>query len=320
MSDWVDEARETMLGMRSASGGWPYRSASEPCAEPTALAALALLGAIPSCASAQAQARALAAAHTAGEWLARNQNRDGSVGVSQRLTSPGWPTPYAVCLWSALGGYALQRRRAVDWLLEQRGKVVTATIDEAIGHDASLAGWPWVPNTHSWVEPTALAVLALRGQNQDRHERVVEGLRLLVDRAVDSGGWNYGNKAVFGRVLRAQPAPTGLVLTALAGTDTPRAVVERAIDYLLETLPATRSAMTLGWGVIGLKAWRQCPCSAAHWLAESAEQALAHADPVPRLAHLLLAQSDHALGLLGLHGTRHVPTGDESMPTQLVSR
>ena len=39
---------------------------------------------------------------------------------------------------------------------------------------------------------------------------------MIIDRALPHGGWNYGNKVVFGHELRPQPGPTGMALLALA--------------------------------------------------------------------------------------------------------
>src|SRR5262249_52249430 len=160
-------------------------------------------------------------------------------------------------------------RRAAGWLLDERGRTVDPADDpgHVAGHDTTLVGWPWVAGTHSWLEPTALAVLALGRAGLGAHPRVAEGLRLIRGRAVDAGGWNYGNKAVFGRALRAQPSPTGLALLALAGTGPRDAAVGRAVAYLARTLPGVRAPVSLGWGLLGLRAWGEAPAGAGDWLA-----------------------------------------------------
>ncbi len=154
-------------------------------------------------------------------------------------------------------------------------------------------------DTHSWLEPTALAILALGRSGLGKHPRVHEGLRLLRDRALPSGGWNFGNKATFGRELRPQPAPTGLALLTLAMTPgEPRSpLVDRAIRYLNATLPRLRAAMSLGWGLLGLRAWCAVPGDADRWLVKAYHHALGRPDTAPRLAHLLLAAGGHALQL-----------------------
>jgi hypothetical protein len=265
--------------------------------EPTALVALGLL-------AAQDEAngqRTLTKARAAAAWLAGLQDGDGSLGVSAELREPGWPTPYAILLWAALSMYPAERQRAVSWLLAQEGTTTERRDDGVIGHDPSISGWPWKSGTHSWVEPTAFAVLALRRAGLHQHPRVREGVRLLYDRAVPSGGWNYGNRVVFGRTLRAQPGPTGLALLALAGTAGSSQIPVQAIEYLRSALATTRAPLSLAWGVLGLRAWCAEPAAALDWLGESAAHALtANADW--QLGLLLLAAGNKSLELLGATG------------------
>jgi hypothetical protein len=187
-------------------------------------------------------------------------------------------------------------------LLDQKGVAVPnpAAPERTVGHDTAIVGWPWVGETHSWLEPTAVAILALRREAQVDHPRVHEGLRLIHDRAIPSGGWNYGNNIAFGRDLRPQPGPTGLALLALAGLDRRTEIVARAVGYLQASLPTTRAAQSLSWGVLGLRAWGCCPGAAADWLALAFEQSLRRRDSTMPPAHLLLAAGERPLELLGL--------------------
>ncbi len=185
-------------------GGWSYRLGAPSCAEPTALAALALI-------SSTLDAADRAAVDRAADALERLQRPDGSVGVSATILTPGWATPYALLVWTALNVHDGPRAAATRWLLGLKGRTIDPRDNpgHVAGHDTMLVGWPWVVDTHSWLEPTALAVLALGRVGQSAHPRVREGLRLIRDRAVPSGGWNYGNKAVFGATFapsRLRPA------------------------------------------------------------------------------------------------------------------
>jgi hypothetical protein len=49
----------------------------------------------------------------------------------------------------------------------------------------------------------------------DAASRIFEAERLLLDRAIAAGGWNYGNAALFGRDLRPHMPTTALALVAL---------------------------------------------------------------------------------------------------------
>lgn len=293
--DWEQAARRALDGLRAVpeARAWGYQKESTPSVEPTSLAALGLLASR----GVSDDDDSTAITRGAADWLCAIQQPNGSLGVSESLKEPGWGTPYALLVWGAIGGYDDQRRRAVKWLLGQSGETFPREKGPApvLGHDPSLVGWPWVSGTHSWVEPTALAVLALRREGFGTHPRVVEGLRVLRDRAIATGGWNVGNKATYGRVLRAQPAPTGLALLALARTESCDEIAEKAIDYLVATLPGVRAAESLGWGLVGLRAWGRSVELAESWLAESFERVAARGDAAPRLALLLLAAGEHTM-------------------------
>jgi hypothetical protein len=148
--------------------------------------------------------------------------------------------------------------------LAARGE--TSARSPLIGHDTTLAGWPWVVGTHSWLEPTAYAVLALKAAGHKKHPRTREAVQMLVDRLLPSGGCNYGNTIVMGQELLPHVQPTGLVLLALAEEtiDDPR--IERSLAYLERCIAATSAAASLAFGLIGLEAHGRRPPDAGHWL------------------------------------------------------
>ena len=151
-------------------------------------------------------------------------------GRFPRLPHPGWATPYCLLLWNVLNAHPQARRKAAAWLLDQKGDQAEGDkvlIQMIVGDDQSILGWPWVAGTHSWLEPTASSIIALDREGLGDHPRVEEGIRMILDRALTQGGWNYGNKSVFGKTLRPHPGPTGMALVALAartgnGTRRPR--------------------------------------------------------------------------------------------------
>ena len=239
---WIDDARHALLLARGPSGAWPYRGTLAPATEPTALAALALPEAAPG----------------AARWLESSQHADGSLGVSATLPEPCWATPHAILLWSAVGGFEPACARACAWLIGMRGVTSPRQPGAITAHDTGLDGWPWLSGTHPWLEPTAMAVLALAGRGHRGHPRVREGLRLIADRALPSGGWNYGNTAVFGRELRPQPAPTGLALLALARAGVrPRPSSGRPATSSMPSRPSARVPRSAG----GCSAWPPGACA-----------------------------------------------------------
>jgi hypothetical protein len=307
--NWREEARHELLELRGPELAWGYLARGAAAVEPTVLACLGLLATRDPAGSGTDSRPGLAAqAPTDGPvrviaacsaWLAKIQRPDGALGLSPTQPVPGWTTPLGLLLWQAVGSYEAQRRRAVKWLLSQEGERMSPADDpdHIVGHDTTLAGWPWVAGTHSWLEPTVLAVLALRRAGSGTNPRVVEGYRLIRDRAIITGGWNYGNKAAFGHPLRPQPAPTGLALLALAGRDERTPIVASAIGYLHETLPTVRASASLGWGLLGLRAWASAPDQADRWLAEAYRRATGRPDAAAKLSLLLMAGGEHALEL-----------------------
>jgi hypothetical protein len=283
MSDWQSAARASLLRQSTADGAWGYRAGTAPQAEPTAWAGLALLGD-------DASVRAAA-------WLAKLQAPDGGVPICATSPQPKWPTAPALLLFCAVGA-GEPRRRALEYLLATEGRTSPRSPADPVQLDGSIVGWPWTAGAHSWVEPTALAVLALGRAGAGDHARARDGRRLLLDRAVPSGGWNYGNKIVLDMPQRPQPAPTGLALLALAGTDE-GAPMAGACEYLEGVLPRVRAGLSLGWGLLGLSAWRRRPAAADGWLAEAYERYARQDAGSVEIAHLLLARADALPGAGG---------------------
>lgn len=285
IEDWRPALVERLLHAVNDAGAWGYRTGSNGSAEPTALAALALAT------TGNASKRVAGAL----EWLARLQRDDGAVPISAEAEHPQWPTTLALLAWLRCTPPGAEIRaarigKALSWVLHARGRKTPP--DYAIhDHDSTLVGWSWVARTHSWIEPTAYALLALRAADQADHPRVREGVELILDRALPEGGWNYGNRRVLEHVLRPFPATTGVALAALAGE--PReARVDVAIEYLVNELPRIRAPLSLAWGLIGLRAWDARPSEAQTWLEACARRLIEQPASPQYDALLLLAGAD----------------------------
>lgn len=190
--------------------------------------------------------------------LRSEQGDDGRIWVSRDNPDTFWPTALTVLAWQDSSACMDAQKRAVKFLLDTTGVHYSSRFSEVAGHDPGLKGWPWVANTHSWVEPTVLGVMALTAAGYGRHERVQEALRMIEDRQLPHGGWNYGNTFVFGRELRPMPESTGTALTGLAG-HVDAGMVARSLDYLQGEINSMRTPVSLGWGLLGLAAWGQSP-------------------------------------------------------------
>lgn len=190
--------------------------------------------------------------------LRSEQGNDGRIWVSRENPDTFWPTALAVLAWQDAPVFTDEQKLAVKFLLDTTGVHYRSRFSEVAGHDPSLKGWPWVADTHSWIEPTVLGVMALTAAGYGRHERVREALRMIEDRQLPHGGWNYGNTFVFGRELRPMPESTGTALTGLAG-HVDAGVVARSLDYLQGEINSLRTPVSLGWGLLGLAAWGVWP-------------------------------------------------------------
>ena len=255
-----------------------YQPEASPATEPTSLAAIALA----------IHARTTAA-NGAAEWLAALQTEDGSVGIRQGEPTPCWPTSLAVLAWIAVDAtrYSEQIEAAINWTLTTRGEPIEPTDD--MGHDTQLVAWPWVAGTHSWVEPTALHVRALKAAGYNGHPRTREAIGLLIDRQLPAGGCNYGNTEVMGQALLPHVQPTGLAMLALAGESDELGRIDGSLSYLKQALSARTATASLCWGLLGLSAHDQCPADADLWL-ESAYGRTIRRDRAPyKFALLALA-------------------------------
>jgi hypothetical protein len=226
----------------SPDGGVPYYRGGAASAEPTVLALLALsaLGA-----SAELSKAPLS-------WILSLQNTDGSVGIDPGHRDQGvWLTAPSSVVFHR---YALKeaRTRALDFVLALRS--VTVANDPNIRQDNTIVGWPWVPGTFGWVEPTAWSVAALGAAGLGNHARAVEGRRFLLDRQIPSGGWNYGNPGVNDTELLPFWDTTGLALVSLSGpVDAGR--VRPSLALLEKTQDRIESLCGLAWATLGLESY-----------------------------------------------------------------
>jgi len=294
---WMVAACRQLLRLRGTRVGWGYRGNGPAYAEPTAVGCLALL----TVHDRQPLAETDELVEQSAAWLESLQQADGAVGISAELPTPRWATAYATLLWSQSERHQAALARSLRWIQQFEGHTFVKTKQCVLGHDTTIPGWPWVAGTHPWVEPTGISMLALCRNQLAGHQRIRDGVRLILDRAIATGGWNVGNSSAFGKPLRAQAGSTGIALLALrAAMEEETPSVSRACDYLYQTLGATRSPETLSWGLLGLRAWRPQPAEAEDWLRESFENSLALDNAPLRLALLLLAAGSTTLTRLGV--------------------
>jgi len=239
----VEGLRKRLLTSVGAGGGWPYYAGRMSRIEPTAWALLAL-GATRH----DESVRDAALAFLSG--LGRQRGL---------LVDPGAPSANAA--WNGLLAVALAatddpRAHEMAGMLRKALMVlhgIALRSDDTVRQDNGLRAWPWVDGTFSWVEPTAWCTLALKVVSTDAPAaaRVAEAEALLIDRACQPAGWNYGNSAVLDQDLRPYVPTTAMALLALQDRrDVP--VVTRSLEWLVAHTTDESSTMALSLGATAL--------------------------------------------------------------------
>ena len=190
--------------------------------------------------------------------LAGDQMRDGRVVTSPDAPDAFWVTALAVLAWHGSDRHKEKMNRAVEFLSTTSGKHWGNQKLDPAAHDTSIRGWSWTAGVHSWVAPTSYSMLALRAVGKIRHPRAEEAARMLMNRQLATGGWNYGNTSVYGRQLYPQADQTGVALSALSPYVTKGEVI-RSLEYLGREIGRIRTPLSLGWGILGLGAWGDRP-------------------------------------------------------------
>jgi uncharacterized protein (DUF362 family) len=238
---------DALASHQHADGGWGYAPDQAVQLEPTCLTLLAL--------SLQRERfqtaidRALAALQSCAA-------PDGTYRLARGREEAVWPRALALFVRTVLGHPREELRASVAALLQLRGRGHNSKeAAEVQDINLELTGWPWAEGNFSWAEPTAWACLALRRAGYGDHPRVEEGLRLLLDRAHDDGGVNYGNRRVLGRTTEPIPGPTALMLLALQGHGgEPR--VAASVAYLLGQARINGDLEHLCWARLALESHR----------------------------------------------------------------
>ena len=255
----LDEVLAELRRRELPSGGWAaLASSSQAALEATCFAALAL-GSHDSAIAGRAQ-----------DFLLHVQNPNGSWPTFLEDDHDGaWVTSLAVIALRDFVSAIPARLKGFRWLMNSAGRESNwfwkwkfRTADRHVRFDPDKFGWPWIPDTASWVVPTAFAILALNrvpctcGGLEGIPFRVDRGIEMLMDRACPSGGWNAGNGVVYGVPLAPHPDDTAIALLALTDR-TQDPVVQSSVLWLERTGPTLTTPWSLAWAVLALAAHRR---------------------------------------------------------------
>jgi hypothetical protein len=249
---------QVLVDRQLPEGGWPFTAhAKQVAIEPTALTLLAL----PSNLRPERQAAIRSLLH------AQNANGSWPAFPGDDLSGSG----YTGLVVYALGRCEEQETptdRALHWLLHSRGweshclwKWKFRTADRQVRFDPDKFGWPWMPETASWVVPTAYSLLALRCARGASEHRLLEfrirrGVEMLHDRICPGGGWNAGNGIVYGSPLAPHPDATALALLGLLGEPLNDSITA-SLDWLERRADSLFAPWSLAWAVLALDAFHR---------------------------------------------------------------
>lgn len=240
-ADVLGRAWEQLMGLQRPDGGWPYEP-GQGCgfAEPTCWALLALHG---------ADRLTPQSADRGCAFLGQLQLPEGGFCTGTVDREANWSTSLAVFCLAVLDREPQRRQGGLDWLLGFEGAHWKLADTQLFGHDTSIPGWPWLAGCHSWIEPTCYATFALKSAGMGGHQRLGYARRMILDRGLPSGGWNYGNTMVLGTQLRAFPSTTGVALLALVD-EVDAAQVRGGLRFLSSAMDRLVTPWALGWAVL----------------------------------------------------------------------
>lgn len=202
--------------------------------------------------------------------LAAKQLKDGRVAFPEDKDAY-WPTSLAVLAWHRAKQFEQVKSSALNFLLAEGGNTSPYNPSGPVGHDTSIKGWAWIAKTHSFVDPTALSLLALEINGLSAHVRFRDGINMLMNRQLAHGGWNYGNTLVYGKELFPFVDTTGVALAALAG-HVAKEEVSGSLNFLRKEAERCRTPLSLAWALFGLGAWGEFPEAGFEWIIETTKR------------------------------------------------
>jgi len=235
-----------------SGGGWASGNGRRAGIETTCYALMAL------------HDRPRPARDSAIDVLLRTQNPDGSWPAFEGDDPEGcWTTALATIAFRFTRSRSAPVEKALEWLLHNKGreghwfwKWKFRTVDRAVQFNPEKYGWPWVPDTVSWVIPTAFSLIALKQsfpccRTEQVANRIQLGTEMLHDRACPQGGWNAGNGIVFGSPLTPRIDTTAIAILGLT-EDRKQPTVFQGLNWLRQASAECSSAYSLAWAAVAL--------------------------------------------------------------------
>jgi hypothetical protein len=254
--------RPFLVNSQNLDGGWGFHPDSDSAIEPTCWA-VAALGADRASQCEEPVRRGL-------KWLCDAQLSDGSWPALPLQHVGCWTTSAACLALIACRHVFGAVARGRQWLCSSWPAEGTAwwrfsnkffRQNSVVRQDSSLRGWSWTQGAASWVEPTSVALLALRGLSAEAASREAArrqslGERMLYDRMCPGGGWNSGNPLVYGVAGEPRIGPTAWALLALRQYAN-RDENQVSLQWLHDSYARIRGPLSLSLAHICLTAYRK---------------------------------------------------------------
>jgi squalene cyclase len=253
MSTVEASAIDYLISNQNDDGGWGYLPGQSSTVESTSVAVLAL----------QDKEGVNEIYDRGFDWLIDAQNKDGGWGISTADSQSGWQSTWALIALANGESDPGIIQLAVDWILSFEAFKFTDTLTQEqykdlFSIDQNLSGWPWRPGEASWVEPTALSLIALASASQSKfnNEKIDEAVHYLNDRRCNVGGWNIGSPSMFSKDVPPRTHTTALALLGLNLT-APEVIQPKDITTLKDIIGKEDRPLAIAFGIIALESLSQ---------------------------------------------------------------
>ncbi len=205
-------AIDYLIRSQHVTGGWGYKTGHRPVVEPTAVTLLAI----------RDESIAQDAFQRGSHWLLSCQHEDGGWGINKDDPESGWQTAWSLIILKAASQDPGAISRGENWLTKVATYELSTKALQRSQFPANLSigglAWPWFPGQAAWLEPTALALLALHGVSMSALAgiRQKSALDYLLHNRTPAGGWWVGNAGPLDTVVIPRAYQTALVLITLA--------------------------------------------------------------------------------------------------------
>jgi len=237
-----------LISTQNETGGWGYSPGQKSVVEPTAAVLLAI----------SEEPKAVNPFNQGMSWLLSSQHQDGGWGINEQDPESGWHTAWAVIALKNTNQSSDSIIRAVEWLTHVSTYQITQ--DEFVNskilmnYDVEALIWPWLPGQGVWIEPTALAVLALEGiaQTELATTRIRAAIEYFHKNRTPSGGWDVGNAGPLDTIVLPHAYQSALVLMALARVAI-QGIQADDLSALRLDMQKDTSILSLSSGLVALK-------------------------------------------------------------------